>query len=103
MKKVRYMDWDCHVSFQRYSNDRLAIQLITEQGEPVARATLNLPFVPLEPDEVLIKSYAENEGMLACLSKPRSSSRTGMTIRVGQHVAHVCKLLDFDEVIASMP
>ncbi len=100
--KVRYKEWDCQVKLQHYANDRLAIQLITEQGEPVAMATINISFVPLAADEVLIKSYEENDGMLECLSEAKIIEPTGMTIRVRHNVAHVCKLLVFDEVKASM-
>ncbi|MEN8168093.1 MAG: hypothetical protein ABFR65_11535 [Pseudomonadota bacterium] len=102
MKKVRYKVWDCQVKFQRYSNDRLAIQLVTEKGEPVAMATINLPFVPLADDEVLIKSYEENEGMLACLSDAKIIEPTGIVIKVRKNDAHICKLLKFDDVKASM-
>ncbi len=100
--KIRFKDWDCQVKFQRYINNRLAIQLVTEQEEPVAMATLNLPDVPLAEDEVLIKSYQENEGMLACLSDAKLIEPTGMSIRVGENAVHVCRLLVTDEASASM-
>lgn len=72
----RFRDWDVTVVLSRYADDIMhpAIQLRaadTEHnekqdlipGEPIAVATVNLPEWELEPREVFIKSWAENEGM----------------------------------------
>lgn len=54
-----------------YSNGRLAIRAIDcDTGEPIATLTVNLPDVPLAPDEVLIKDYGENEGALSLSGSP---------------------------------
>lgn len=44
----------------------MALSLVDEEG-PVATATVNLPAVKLGPNQVAIKDYAENEGMLDAL------------------------------------
>jgi hypothetical protein len=62
--KVNFLNTDCNVKIGRYPNGRIAIQLIdAENGEPFATATTNLPELPLEDDQVVIKNYAENEGI----------------------------------------
>jgi len=51
-----------------YSNGRLAIKAVNcDTDEPVACLTVNIPEIPLAPDEVLIKDYSENEGALKSL------------------------------------
>lgn len=56
---------DVVIQLHKYSNDRPVIQLIdAEDGEPYATATVNVPDVLLLDNEVLIKDYSENEGML---------------------------------------
>lgn len=59
----------CNAQFQTYQCGQTAIQLITQEGEPYTTATSAAPAVNLEPDEVLIKDFSENEGVLAALNK----------------------------------
>jgi hypothetical protein len=61
---------DVVIQLHKYSNGRPAIQLIdAEDGEPYATATVNIPDVLLLDNEVLVKDYSENEGMLDFLCK----------------------------------
>jgi hypothetical protein len=50
--------------FFKYSNGRLAIRQLSQDGDPVATLTVNLPELDLEERQVFIKSYSENEGLL---------------------------------------
>lgn len=78
------------------SNGRPALEIVDESEgfkETVAIATVNLPDEPLESDEVFIKDWSENEGVLndliemGVISEPISSVQTGFC------VAYKCKLL----------
>ena len=93
MKQVHFLEWTCNVLLHQYPNGRTAVQLYTETGEPVATASINMPGYPLKHGEVLIKDYAENTGILACLSSAGIIEPTGKTIPVGHTQAHVCRLL----------
>jgi hypothetical protein len=64
--KVKFKHWDCKMVSGRYSNGRTVLALADEEG-PVAVATVNVPEEPLGPDEVCVKDYSENEGMVAAL------------------------------------
>jgi hypothetical protein len=58
------------IELNKYSNGRTAIQLNdTLSGEPYTTATVNIDHVLLADNEVLIKDYSENEGMLDFLIK----------------------------------
>lgn len=68
----KYMGmYECHdvqIEFGKYSNGRIAIQLIAAKtGEPFITATVNIPDVELNSREVIIKNYSENEGVLGFL------------------------------------
>lgn len=58
----------CH-----YSNGRLAVEYQSESAdvpgwmESECVATVNLPDVHIEHDEVCIKDYSENEGIYECM------------------------------------
>lgn len=94
MIKVKFKSWNCYVVFTRYrDNDRIAILLKdTSDSEPVATATINLPDVPLENDEVIIKDYSENEGMVECLAEAGIITSVVDWVKTGFVKAPICRL-----------
>lgn len=77
-----------------YDNGRTAITLIDqEDGMPYCTATINVPEIDLLPDEVIIKNYSENEGILELLEKAGYIQDTGDIVYVGMAEANICKLL----------
>ena len=62
MKTVEFAGYTCNVDIGSYTNKRPLIGLI-DNGCPVAIATINLPSIETEPDEVIIKNYSENTGI----------------------------------------
>ena len=91
MTTVRFLDTDCTVQKHRYDNGRVALRLVDDEG-PVATATVNLPDVPLGKNQVLIKDYAENSGILSALVAAGVVKPTGETIRSGFVEVPVCEL-----------
>ena len=74
-KSFKFLDYDCQIVIYHYSNDgALAIELVSavndkkkdiSAGESIAVASVNL--YGLQNDEVAIKNYSENEGILDIL------------------------------------
>ena len=95
MTKVKFMQWNCTVEKAKYQgNDRTALRLIDEEdGCDVLMATVNIPHATLDQDEVLIKNWSENEGVLSALVASGVVKDTGKTVRTGFVFANVCKLL----------
>ena len=97
MKKpiiVRFKDWNCKLVFRYYGNNRTAIQLLdASDGGPVATATVNIPECPLEEDQVIIKTYSENEGMLRALMDAGVVSSPVSYVQSGFVTCPICKLL----------
>jgi hypothetical protein len=91
---IQFKIWKCSLVFLFYNNKRTAIKLVdAEDGSPIAIATVNVPEAPMEHDEVAIKDYSENEGMLDVLMKARVVSAPIRFVQSGFVNIPVCKLL----------
>jgi hypothetical protein len=91
---VKFKRWICFVEMGAYPNDRKAIELINaKNGEPVLVATINVPEISISEDEVIIKNYSENEGILEVLIQSKIISSPVRTIQTGFITAPICKLL----------
>ena len=86
--------YNTYISKGRYKNNRRALRLIDNQnGELIAVATVNLPNESLEPNEVFIKDYSENKGMLDSLIKNKIISNPIEKIPTGFIKIYKCKIL----------
>jgi hypothetical protein len=91
---IVFKEWKCYVQIRYYPNDRYAIALTDEDtGEPVVIATTNVPDCPLEREEVIIKDYAENEGVLEVLMDAKVVSPPLRYVRTGYVLCPVCRIL----------
>jgi hypothetical protein len=68
MRKVTFNGTECNVVFDKYATGGKAIRL-TEDGSPYATATINDPEAYLKKDQVLVKDYSENKGMVKALQE----------------------------------
>ena len=91
MNEVRFRDWVCRVEKGRYSNGRIALSLVDDEG-PVATATVNLVDDLSGPNTVFIKDHSENAGLLAALEAAGVVKATGRTVRSGFVDVPVCEL-----------
>lgn len=91
---VNFKEWVCNVIFTEYhNNSRVAILLVdSTTGEQVATATLNTD-ADLKNDEVIIKDYSENTGMLQALMDAGIISAPIGIFQTGYVRSPVCKLL----------
>ena len=86
------------VNKSKYSNDRTCLELIdVEDGIPYAVASVNLPNVLLEENEILIKDYSKNQGVLDFLVKNNIVKRTEKSVESGSVWIPVCILNDESE------
>jgi hypothetical protein len=98
---MRFKTWLCKAVLETYSNGRPAIALFdSENGSPIACATVNVPEVPLSSDEIIVKDYSENTGMLEALVAAGIVNVTDKTVPIGFAVGHVCKLASVDVPVA---
>ena len=92
---LKYNEYDVELHYGIYlNNGRHALSLIDKTDtEPIATCTINLPTHQIEKDEVAIKSYSENEGMLEWLMKYKIVSKPIRFVPAGFVVVPICKLL----------
>ena len=72
MKNIQFADYNTTIQFARYNTGQIAMQLIGAleseyPGQPIARATINVPEETLAADETIIKDWAENTGIETAL------------------------------------
>jgi hypothetical protein len=83
--------------YVEYGNKRIAIMAYTVKAgrddEPDFVATVNLPEVPMAIDEVAVKDYSENEGMLDWLVSHGIVSEPVRYVGSGFSTIPICKLL----------
>ncbi|MEI8194279.1 MAG: hypothetical protein WCI73_00055 [Phycisphaerae bacterium] len=92
--KVKFREWDCVLKELRYTNGRTALTLLDAQTrDSVACATVNLPDRALGPNEVFIKDWSENEGMLTALEAAGVVRPTGEMVQSGFVAIPKCELL----------
>lgn len=94
--KLKFLQWNCKIVFGQYGNRRIAISLVSddELEEPIATASVNLVDEILDKNQVAIKDYSENEGMLdvmiaaGVVSKPIRFTGSGWISNIP-----ICELL----------
>ena len=93
--EVQHHNHTLAVMEESYTNNgRVALQLIDLHiSEPWCVATTNLPQVSLEKDEICIKNWSENEGILDALVEGGIVEDTGKVEPTGHVVANVVRYL----------
>jgi hypothetical protein len=68
MLKMEWHGWDCILQKGRYIDNSIAILLFdAHDGEPVSKATVAIDGANLKENQIIVKDYSENEGMLDAL------------------------------------
>lgn len=105
-KRIQFKDWDCELIKDEYvGNGRTALELVAWEdkpeediykGEPISTCTINMPEVPLGVDEVIIKDYSENDGMLRTLLDAGVVELSGRSVQTGFVTCPICILKEID-------
>lgn len=91
--KTRRDQTEVYVERQTYDRGGLRIQLIDADGNPFAIASVAVSGVELEPDEIIVKDYSENEGMLDFLVDNNIVELTDLSVFVGPNMCKIAKVL----------
>ena len=91
---IEFNGYTCNVVKRQYSgNDRTALILTdATDGEYLTTASVNVPDIDLKDDEIVIKNYSENEGILEILTKA-GLVKPLYEVTSGFVKHNVCKLL----------
>lgn len=95
---IKFRNQNFKISYSRYvSNQRISIALIDiplNDPSPYLIATVNLANEELKYNEVAIKNWSENEGILQTLIDADIISPPHRQIPVGFVTAHICYIND---------
>lgn len=92
---IKFLGFKCLLEKGQYPNGRIALELVEiNTGEPVLVASINMANEYLSEDEVIIKNYSENEGILDILIKAQIISEPTRFVNTGWTTSPVCKLLN---------
>lgn len=81
------------LTLNRYADGgQVAIELISPEHEPIARLTVNMPEVKLEPREIIVKGWGENEQIIEDCRASGYFFDTGKRIKTGFVTAEVWKI-----------
>ncbi|MFL5766079.1 MAG: hypothetical protein ACJ77K_19195 [Bacteroidia bacterium] len=90
---VKFKQWNCEVELGEYPNGRKAIQLFDKKtGDYVLVASINIPDEELSVEEIIIKDYSENSGIMAVLINAKIISYPER-FTLNALSAPICKLL----------
>lgn len=59
-----------------------AITLLTENGSPFLKLTVNVPDIPLEDGEILVKTWSENEPYIPLILETGYFKDTGKRVKL---------------------
>ena len=91
--KTKYIqEQEVCIEIATYSNHRPAIQIFSLDGMPLIKATVNVPEADIYENEVLIKNYSENEGILEELQRLNVIGKTEGIVNSGFVQLPVCVL-----------
>ena len=92
MEIIKFLDYTCKIKTQKYFDGNTALALIDVVDEaPVAIITINFP--GLLKNEIAIKNYSENEGLLDILIEKKVISEPIREVVYGFVKIPICKLL----------
>jgi len=91
---IQFKQWRCHVYRAFYYNGNTALVLLdSTTHERVTVATVNLDGYPLGDNEVLIKDWSENNGLLDALIAAKVVEYTGTDCNTGFEAANLCRVI----------
>jgi hypothetical protein len=94
MKTIKHNGYTLNLNMAKYGNGQTAIRLIdTEDGMLFAIASVSLVNHHLSTDEVAIKDYSENEGILQSLIDSGIVEKPHRNIQSGFVTIPICKLI----------
>lgn len=101
--KTKFTTYKCKVSYSKYiRNQRISITLVDYDDDyPIAVATVNIP-EDLDYNEVAIKNWSENEGILKTLINAGIIDNPHRQVDVGFVKADICYLNDGLEILKNL-
>ncbi|CAM3835764.1 hypothetical protein [Aquirufa aurantiipilula] len=83
----------------KYQNNQNSLQIINRSNDdPLLTVSICVPGLNLKNDELVIKNYSENEGILEFLIENEIAELTNRYVQIGYIDAPIVKLLVSDKI-----
>jgi hypothetical protein len=93
-KYINLLDDGVEIIKKQYQNKRTALIAVNiTTGEELCTCSVNIPEYPLDEEDIIIKDYSENEGVLDDLITKGIVSEPIDWITSGHVLVPICKLL----------
>lgn len=91
---VKFKKWECSLAFGEYQNGRTILFLNDNATlERVLCASVNLPDEAIGSNEIAIKNYSENKGVLDALIEYKVVSKPKRYVNLTHVSVPICELL----------
>ena len=91
---VKFKQWECSLAFGEYQNGRTILFLNDNATlEDVLCASVNLPDEAIGSNEIAIKNYSENKGVLDVLIEYKVVSKPKRYVNLTHVSVPICELL----------
>ncbi len=81
------------IVIKKNKDNNLSLFLCSKKGEPLAKLSIDGKDSNLQPDEIILKDYSENSGIIDQLIDSSMLKPTDRFILVGNRLCPVCKVL----------
>lgn len=103
--KTKFNTYVCDLVYSKYIiNQRISLTLVDHIDKvPVVIATVNIPDINLNYNEVAIKNWAENEGILETLINAGIITKPHKQVQISKFAtADICFLTDGLEILKNL-
>jgi hypothetical protein len=97
MKVFTYKGDKVRLTQREYGNKRTALTMESAIGEPYMKISVNVDDVPIRPNQIVVKDYSENEGILHWLQDNNIVSAPIGGAKVGHVFCPLVELLPKEE------
>jgi len=93
--RIEFRDRECQVLTGTYRVGGGTALLLVDRatGKELARLTVDMPEIPLGPDEVVLRDYGVSDGILEVLENAGVVRGTGRSVCMGHVKLPICKVL----------
>lgn len=84
---------NCSLKFGKYPCGQNALIILDELGSPLLKASCAIPEVQIKQNQIIIKNWSENDGILDELIKNKILETSGEMVFINYVYAHICNLL----------
>ena len=100
-KLFDFLDWSCYAEWAWYDKEQTKRALLVRDnadGQVIAKASLNMPKLKPTVNEVIIKDYAENAGVMDALVHAGVIEPSHLSVKERHVIVHICRVAQSETI-----